>query len=333
MIMGVATSLVRPQGWKAWLCGAAIAGAALAGSPAGAAPTVPSAPTITGATAGLGSVTVTYSAPANDGGAPVTDYRVACTSSDGGASKSTTEHASPTTVRNLTAGKTYTCNVMARNKAGYGPPSALSAPVVTLSPPPAPTVPGAPTITSAVAGVKSVKVTYSPPASDGGSKIFQYKVACTSSDGGASRSTTEHASPTTLRNLTAAKTYTCNVEAGNRKGFGPPSALSVPVVTLSPPVITVPGAPTITSVTAGFRSVTVAFTPPAANGGASIFSYRATCTSSNGGVTRSNSRSRSSIRVSGLSSGKTYTCTVAARNRKGFGAASAPSAAVTTKTH
>ena len=231
--MGVATSLVRPQGWKALVCGVAIAGAVLAGSPAGAAPTVPGAPTITGATSGLRSVTVTYSAPANDGGAPITEYRVACSSSDGGASKSTTEHASPTTVRNLTAGKTYTCNV----------------------------------------------------------------------------------------------------EAGNRKGFGPPSALSAPVVTLSPPVITVPGAPTITSATAGFHSVTVAFTPPAGNGGASIFLYKATCTSSNGGHTRSNLRSHSSIRVGDLSSGKTYTCTVAARNRKGFGAASAPSAAVTTKTH
>ena len=51
MIMGVAISL-RPQGWKALVCGVAIAGAALAGSPAGAAPTVPGAPTITGATSG-----------------------------------------------------------------------------------------------------------------------------------------------------------------------------------------------------------------------------------------------------------------------------------------
>ena len=170
--MGVPTSLVRPQGWKALVCGVAIAGAALAGSPAGAAPTVPGAPTITGVTAGLRSVMVTYSAPASDGGATITDYRVACSSSDGGASKSTTEHASPTIVRNLTAGKTYTCNVMARNKAGYGPPSAQSAPVVTLSPPPTPTVPGAPTITSVVAGVKTLTVTYSPPASDGGSKIL-----------------------------------------------------------------------------------------------------------------------------------------------------------------
>jgi hypothetical protein len=96
---------------------------------------------------------------------------------------------------------------------------------------------------------------------------------------------------------------------------------------------TVPGVPTITSATAGFRSVTVGFSAPASNGGASIFEYKATCTSSNGGVTRSNTRSHSTIRVVGLSSGKTYTCIVSARNRKGYGAASAPSAAVVTRTH
>ena len=121
--------------------------------------------------------------------------------------------------------------------------------------------------------------------------------------------------------------------ARNRVGSGPPSANSAAVVTLSPPVITVPGAPTITSATAGHHSVTVTFTPPASNGGSSIFEYKAVCTSSNGGRTRSNTRHASPIKVNDLSSGKTYTCTVAARNRKGLGAASAPSAPVTTPTH
>jgi hypothetical protein len=331
MIMGE-FSRMRPQGWKAWLCGVAVAGLAMGSAAAGAAPTVPGAPTITGATAGLRSVTVTYSAPANNGGATITDYRVACSSTDGGATHSKTEHASPTTVSGLTAGKTYTCNVEARNSAGYGPPSAQSAPVVTLSPPPSPTVPGAPTITSVTPGIRTVDVAYAPPASNGGANITHYRVTCASSDGGATRSNTEHASPTRV-GLTGGKTYTCNVMAQNRVGFGPPSAASAPFVTLLPPVITVPGAPTITSASAGFHSVTVSFSPPASNGGASIFEYKARCTSSNGGVSRSNTRSRSSIRVGDLSGGKTYTCTVAARNRKGFGAASAPSAPVVTHSH
>ena len=326
-------SRVRPHGWKAWLCGVAIAGAAMGAVPAGAAATAPGAPTVTGVTPDVGSVNVSYSPPASDGGSAVNQYKVTCFSSDGGVTKSETEHATPTQVDHLTNGKTYNCNVEAHNSVGYGPPSANSAAVVTLSPPPPPTVPGAPTVTGVTAGVRSLNVSYSPPASNGGSSIFQYKVTCVSSDGGVSRSNTEHASPTRVDGLTGSKTYTCNVMARNRVGFGPPSASSAPVVTLSPPVITVPGAPTITSATAGHHSVTVAFSPPASNGGSSIFEYKAVCTSSNGGRTRSNTRHASPIKVNDLSAGKTYTCTVAARNRKGLGAPSAASAPVTTLSH
>jgi len=324
-------SRARPHGWKAWLCGIAIAGAAMGAVPAGAAGTAPGAPTITGVTAGVGSVNVSYSPPANNGGSDITEYKVVCFSTDGGVTKSNTEHASPTKVEHLTFGKTYSCNVEARNHVGFGPPSANSAPIVVLSPTPPPTVPGAPTITGVTAGVKSLNVSYSPPASNGGASINEYRVSCSSTDGGVSRSNTEHASPTRVNNLTAAKTYTCTVSAHNRVGFGPPSASSAPVVTLSPPVITVPGAPTITSVSrVGHHSVMVRFSPPASNGGSSIFEYRATCTSSNGGRTRSESRRASPIKVDDLSSGKTYACTVKARNRKGFGPSSAPSAPVTT---
>ena len=96
-LMGELTARMRPQGWKAWLCGVAIAGAAM-----GSVPRVPRrrfrVRRRSPATAGLRSVTVTYSPPASDGGASITEYRVACTSSDGGESNSKTEHASPTTV-------------------------------------------------------------------------------------------------------------------------------------------------------------------------------------------------------------------------------------------
>ncbi|MGO9873353.1 MAG: fibronectin type III domain-containing protein [Acidimicrobiia bacterium] len=327
--MRTSTSRPGPQGWYASLCAVALAALALGAAPAGGATTVPGAPTITSATAGRHSVTVTYSAPSNDGGKPITDYRVACTSSDAGVSRSRTGHVSPIRVTGLSAAKTYTCDVEARNRAGYGPASAESAPVVTFAAPPSPTVPGAPTISSATPGVRSVSVGFAAPASDGGAKILEYRVACTSSDGGVNRSRTRRTSPIRVA-LTASKTYTCDVKAKNRVGFGAPSALLAPFVTLAPPVVTVPGAPTITSAVAGNHDVTVAFSAPAASDGAPIFEYKATCTSSDGGVARSNRRGRSSIRVGGLTSAKTYTCTVAAKNRKGFGAESAPSAAVVT---
>jgi hypothetical protein len=135
----------------------------------------------------------------------------------------------------------------------------------------------------------------------------------------------EH-SPIDVRDLTGGKTYTCTVVARNKVGFGPASAPSNAVVTLG----TVPGQPTNVSANAGFRSVRVKFTRPADNGGARITRYRATCTSSDGGVTRSHNNEHSPIVVRDLTGGKTYTCTVVARNKVGFGPASAPSNAVVT---
>jgi hypothetical protein len=71
----------------------------------------------------------------------------------------------------------------------------------------------------------------------------------------------------------------------------------------------------------------VAFTAGANNGSATT-SYTATCTSSNGGVTGSQSGTSGPLVVSGLTTTKTYTCTVAATNGRGTGPASSPSAAV-----
>src|SRR3954462_12033823 len=93
-----------------------------------------------------------------------------------------------------------------------------------------------------------------------------------------------------------------------------------------------PGAPTITSIKVGVRNVTVSFAKPADNGGSRILNYRVVCTSSNGGRRGANEGLRSPIKVSGLNL-KTYTCTVAARNKAGLGPASAPSDPFTPKAH
>jgi len=96
--------------------------------------------------------------------------------------------------------------------------------------------------------------------------------------------------------------------------------------------VTVPGAPTITSVTAGVHLVKVVFTAPTSNGGAKIQSYRVKCVSSDGGKKASRSGHTSPIRVVGLAA-KTYTCSVVARNLAGHGPPSASSAPVTVLAH
>ncbi len=72
------------------------------------------------------------------------------------------------------------------------------------------------------------------------------------------------------------------------------------------------------------------FSPPANDGGAAITGYQAACYPSDGSAAGSSTFSLSSpLRVSSLTNGKTYTCTVVARNSVGVGLASAPSTPVT----
>lgn len=93
-------------------------------------------------------------------------------------------------------------------------------------------------------------------------------------------------------------------------------------------VVVAPGPPAIQSVTAGREEVSVAFSPPASNGGAAVDSYTATCAF--GGSSESASGTFSPIVVSGLMGGETYTCTVTATNSAGEGASSSGLQAVPT---
>lgn len=82
----------------------------------------PSAPVIGTATSGFLSALVTFTAPVNAGGAPITNYTV--TSSPGNFTS--TGSASPITVSGLTTGTAYTFTVTATNEFGTGPASSAS---------------------------------------------------------------------------------------------------------------------------------------------------------------------------------------------------------------
>ena len=93
-------------------------------------PSVPGAPTNVSATAGDKSASVSFSAPADDGGATITTYNAL--SSPGGVSGSCA--ASPCSVTGLTNGTAYTFTVSATNEAGEGPASAPSNAVTPVAP-------------------------------------------------------------------------------------------------------------------------------------------------------------------------------------------------------
>ena len=306
-----------PGGLKLWLCGAAIVGVALSGVSAGAASaTAPGAPHVNSVkSSGKRSITVAFGKPGSDGGAPISIYRALCTSSDGGVVGANDSLRSPIRVASLTAGKSYTCTVRARNRVGEGPASKPSSAVIVRPKPPGP-----PAITSVKAtGLRGISVAFTKPADDGGAPISRYQAVCASSNGGVARARQASGSPIRVSGLSASRTYTCTVAAGNAIGLGSASEQSSPVV----PRPTAPGPPTITSAKAtGRRSITVAFDPPADNGGAPITNYLVRCASTDGGAKRSRLAHPSPIRVNGLTAAKTYRCSVAASNNVALGPAS-----------
>ena len=87
-----------------------------------AVPTAPDAPTIGTATAGDTTASVSFTAPANNGGASITGYTV--TSNPGGITG--TGASSPISVTGLTNGTAYTFTVTATNSAGTGSASSAS---------------------------------------------------------------------------------------------------------------------------------------------------------------------------------------------------------------
>ncbi|CAN7656010.1 DUF4347 domain-containing protein [Acidovorax sp. LjRoot194] len=268
---------------------------------------VPGAPTIGTATAGDTQASVTFSAPASNGGAAITGYTV--TSSPTGITG--TGAGSPITVTSLTNGVAYTFTVTATNSAGAGPASAASNSVTPASPQ---------TITFANPGTQTYGTSPNLSTLGGGaSSTSGLPVTFTSS-------TTGVCTITSAGVLTFVTAGTCTINANQA---GNSSFLAATQVsrsfTVSP---VVPAAPTSVVATAGDTQVSVAFVAPTNTGGTAITGYTVTANPPDvapvGGAS-------SPIVVTGLTNGQAYTFTVTADNAAGTGAASAASNSVTPK--
>ena len=99
--------------------------------------------------------------------------------------------------------------------------------------------------------------------------------------------------------------------------------------TISPVVA---GKASITSVSFGDSSVTVAFGAPGFVGGDAIDGYQVVATGSSGSVTKPDCGTSSPCTITGLTNGTSYTLTVAAINAAGVGSASDASPAITPAT-
>ena len=132
----------------------------------------PGAPTGVTVSAGVNSVTISWSAPANTGGSAITGYIV--TPSSG--SIVTVGNVLTTTITGLAAGTSLTFTVSASNTAGNSAASAASASVTPRGP--GLSVPSAVIGVTGVAGPASATISWSAPVSDGGSAITGYKLIC-----------------------------------------------------------------------------------------------------------------------------------------------------------
>jgi len=267
-------------------------------------PTAPGPPTSVNANSGSSAqATVSFSAPAYNGGSTITVYTV--TSNPGGIMA--TGATSPINITGLTNGISYTFSVTATNSVGNSVASEASMVVTPV------TVPGAPTGVVATAGNSSASVAFVAPISNGGSAITGYTVTSNPGNFTASGAT----SPINVTGLTNGSAYTFTVIATTAVGNSVASTAVTPV--------TVPDAPTSVVATAGNISASVAFVAPASNGGSAITGY--TVTSNPGNLTATGATT--SINVTGLTNGISYTFTVVATNSVGNSIASAASTAVT----
>ncbi|HEX7471968.1 MAG TPA: fibronectin type III domain-containing protein, partial [Candidatus Limnocylindrales bacterium] len=181
------------------------------------------------------------------------------------------------------------------------------------SAPPPPAAPGAPSGLTATRGNGQVALTWTAPASNGGSAITGYTV--TASPGGATCATATLGC--TVTGLTNGTAYSFTVKATNAVGTGAASGSA------SATPATVPGAPTGLTATAGNAQVALTWTAPASTGGNAISGY--TATASPGGATCASATLGCTI--GGLTNGTQYTFTVTATNAVGTGPASAPASA------
>jgi len=270
----------------------------------------PTAPTSLSAWTSPETVHASWNAPSDSGGGTISSYYVSLYQSNGALIASTPTCGTCYTAdfSGLQDNTSYYVTVYATNQAGPGPvasDTAVTTPIVPSS---------APQNVQATVDGTEATVTWSSPANAGGGSISSYTVI-PYVGGSASASGQSCTSPCTVSGLSPGTIYQFGVYATNQAGNSP-TALSPATATG-----TAPSAPTITSATGGNQAVTVTWTAASANG-SPIISYSATAYpsgSSTAAGTATACGNCTSVTVSGLKYGTTYTVSVYATNGIGNG--------------
>ena len=275
------------------------------------------APTNLQGTAANQQALLSWNIPLANGGATISSYTInnLTTPSSISIAGST---ISSYTYSGLTNGTSYRFNVYATNSQGNSP-SSLST-LVT----PAGTA-AAPTNLVATHGNTTASIAFTPGATSGGS-ISNYKYSLNSGSFSAF-SPVQTTSPVSITSLTNGTPYTVALKAVTQSGDGTSSSN----VSVTPS--TVPNAPTNVQGTHGNTQVSLTWSAPADNGGATITYYTANYSTDGTNYTPFGTTfSGTSGTVTGLTNGTAYTFKVSAHNLNGDSALSTASSAITPST-
>ena len=270
--------------------------------------TVPDAPLAATVLRQNASADVSWDTPSNNGGDPITSYRIQVrASNDPAVSFTATE--SPYSIRGLENGKTYTVSVNAINSVG----ESFASDHVEVTPA---TAPDAPLATTALRQNAGADVSWDTPSNNGGDPITRYRIQVrTGNDPAASFTATE--SPYSIRGLENGTAYSVSVSAVNSVG----ESVASDHVEVTP--ATVPDAPLAITALRQNTGADVSWDTPSNNGGDPITSYRVNIRNGDGNVT-SFVTTESSHSIGGLDNGTTYSVTVNAINSVGESVASDP---------
>jgi titin len=284
--------------------------------------TVPGMPTALQGTPGIGSITLAWTAPLDNGGNAISDY-VILISSNGGTTFTPHPHTKSATtgivVSGLLNGTEYFFKVAARNDAGDSLPTDAIGPISPR------TAPSMPLKLTGAYGNSQVVLTWDPPSSDGGDQITDYVVQWALSSAATTWFTfndgTSALTTATVTNLVNGTSYIFKVAAKNGAGTGAFSSQTPAVVPK-----TNPSAPSFIATEGMNASVKVMWGVTSPTGGAALTDYIVQY-SSDAGVTWTTfpdglvpDTKLTSTVVTGLTNGTAYLFRVAATNVvPGFG--------------
>ena len=290
------------------------------------AATAPSAPTSVSGTSGDTQVSVSWSAPASNGGAAITDYVVQYSTSSSGTYTTFSDGTSTlttATVTGLTNNTIYYFKVAAVNYVGTGSYSTVSASVTPRSVPPV--------VSSVTAGDGSLTFTWNAITHGGDNYRIYWGTDSTFATAYTMTGTT--LTTYTATGLTNGTTYYFRVAGWNNSV--PDQIATTDWSTTASGVPGAASAPTSVVATSGRSGMSVSWTAPSSNGGSAITDYLVQYATTSGGAYTTFSDGTStttSATITGLTAGSTYYVRVAAVNALTTGTYSAETSGVLSKT-